>query len=132
VRVVVIGDIAHVVVDVELAELCGRHVPDSRLHVREVFGGRVGAVEAPHDHRHGADLTLGDPADLVLVIPGCDARGPAEVAAIDLDERHAKRYVRATSGLGSDGRRPRPGRAASTPTDWKGSRDGRIIPGTQV
>ena len=46
------------------------------LHV----GRRLGIVDLPHDHRHGADLALGDPAQVVLVEPGGDLRGFAEVA----------------------------------------------------
>ena len=37
---------------------------------------------APHDHRRRADLALGDPADVVLVVPGRDARRLAEVAPV--------------------------------------------------
>ena len=50
------------------------------MHVREVVGRRLDAVLAPHDHRHRADLALGDPADVVLVVPGRDPRRLAQVA----------------------------------------------------
>ena len=49
-------------------------------------GRRLGAVEAPHDHRHVTDLALGDPADVVLVEPRRDPRRLAEVAVVDLRE----------------------------------------------
>jgi hypothetical protein len=51
-----------------------------------MLAGWLGAVKAPNDHRDLADITLGDPADIVLVVPRRDARGAAEVAAFDLDE----------------------------------------------
>jgi hypothetical protein len=49
--------------------------------VRDVLGRRRDAVVAPDHHRHRAQLAFGDPADLVLVVPGRDPLGPAEVAA---------------------------------------------------
>src|SRR3989338_2974158 len=85
-RVVVIGDVAHVSVHPELAELRRGDFPQSLPHVRDVRGGRLGAVVAPDDHGHLADLALGDPADLVLPVPGADPRSPAEVAAVHADE----------------------------------------------
>ena len=83
VRVVVVGDVAHVVVDVVLElEVLRRRPWRAVVHVRELVGRRLDAVAPPHDHRHRADLTLGDPADVVLVEPRCDPRGLAEVAAV--------------------------------------------------
>jgi hypothetical protein len=76
----VVGDIAHVAVDPELAETLGGHLAKPGVHVTELLVGRLGTVRAPDDHRHLADVALGDPADLVLVIPGGDARGLAEIA----------------------------------------------------
>src|SRR5262249_25155965 len=66
--------------DVDVAELRLRDLAQSRVHVAQVLGRRRDPVRAPDDHRHLADLALGDPADLVLVIPGRDASGLAEVA----------------------------------------------------
>src|SRR6266850_1581054 len=86
VGVVVVGDVAHVVVDVALADLLGRYLAQARVHVGEVLGGRLGAVVAPDHHGHRADLTLGDPADVVFVEPRGDARGATEIAAGDLGE----------------------------------------------
>jgi hypothetical protein len=81
VRVVVIGDVAHVVVDVMLErEVLGDHHRELVVHVRELIGGRRHAVTAPHNHRDRADLTLRDPADVVLVEPLRDARRLAEIA----------------------------------------------------
>ena len=54
------------------------------MHVRELLGRRIDAVAPPHDHRRRADLALGDPADVVFVVPGRDARRLAEVAAVGL------------------------------------------------
>src|SRR5438876_409005 len=62
VRVPVIGDVAHVIVDEEVADLACRHFADAGAHVREMLVGRSRAVKAPHDHRHRADVALGDPA----------------------------------------------------------------------
>ncbi len=81
VSVVVVGDVAHVVVDVVLVgEVLGDDGGEALVHVGELGGGRLGPVAAPHHHRGRADLTLGDPADLVLVEPGRDPGGLAEVA----------------------------------------------------
>ena len=83
VRVVVVRDVAHVVVDVVIKLEVG--VDDHRqlrVHVRELLGRRVHTVAPPHDHRHRADLTLGDPAHVVLVEPLGDARGLAQVAVV--------------------------------------------------
>ena len=69
-RVVVVGDVAHVVVDVVLElEVHGDHLGELRVHVLELVGRRLGAVGPPHDHRHRADLALRDPAHVVLVEP---------------------------------------------------------------
>jgi glucose-1-phosphate thymidylyltransferase len=82
VRVVVVGDVPHVVVDIVLE---GEVLRDDRgqalVHVGELGGGRLGAVATPDDHRGRADLALGDPTDLVLVEPGRDPRRLAQVAA---------------------------------------------------
>ena len=53
VGVIVVGDVAHVVVHIVVdGEHVPGHPPQLVVHVLEVLGGRLGAVEAPHDHRH--------------------------------------------------------------------------------
>ena len=81
VRVPVVGDVPAVAVDDPGGEMLGGGALERRRHVRHLFGGRVDAVPAPHHHRHVADLAVGDPADVVLVVPAREARGLAEVAA---------------------------------------------------
>jgi hypothetical protein len=76
----VVGDVAHVVVDPELAEAGRRHLAEAMVHVGDVTGRGLGPVPPPHHHGHGADLALGDPAHVVLVVPGGEARGAAEIA----------------------------------------------------
>src|SRR6266481_5414822 len=86
VGVVVVGDVAHVTVDVILAELGRRDLTQPLAHVGQVLGRRLRAVPAPDDHRHLADLALRDPADVVLVKPRRQLLGPAQIAALDFDE----------------------------------------------
>src|SRR5690606_7906656 len=83
VGVPVVGDVAHVVVDVVAVEDTVGHLGQPPRHVVAVLVGDVGAVPAPHHHGRRADLAVGDPAHVVLVIPGGDALGPAEGAAVD-------------------------------------------------
>src|SRR5262249_6403570 len=78
----------------ELAELSSRDGSDAFVHVSELVARGLRAVKAPHHHRHLADLTLGDPADLVLVVPRSETRRPAQVAALHLDERGVWRHER--------------------------------------
>ncbi len=81
VRVIVVRDIAHVIVDVVVEREVRRdHHGELFVHVRELIGRRVHAVPAPYDHRRGADLALRDPADVVLVEPRRDPGCLAEVA----------------------------------------------------
>src|SRR5437667_12739106 len=75
VGVPVIGNVPHVLIHPVLADLLVRHVLEMREHVQEMLGGRVHAVLPPDHHRALADLTPGDPADLVLVEPAGDAAG---------------------------------------------------------
>src|SRR5262245_8209403 len=51
-----------------------------------MLGRWCGTVEAPYDHGHLTDVALGDPADLVLVVPGCDAGRAAEITTLRLAE----------------------------------------------
>src|SRR6266542_668504 len=80
VGVEVIRDVPHVVVDVVLdGQLLGGDAAELVEHVLEVGGGRVVPVLAPGHDRDRTDLAFGDPADLVLVVPGRDPRRLAEV-----------------------------------------------------
>lgn len=83
VRVPVVGDVPHVIVYVVLADLGQRDLAQARPHVLDVLGRRSRAMPAPHHHRHVTDIALGDPADVVLVIPRRHARRAAEIAALD-------------------------------------------------
>ena len=86
VRVIVVGDIAHVIVHVDLAELASRDLAEPLVHVRQMLRGRFRAVETPHHHRHIAHIALGDPANIVFVIPRRDAGCSTEITSVDLDE----------------------------------------------
>ena len=82
-RVVVVRDVAHVIIDVVLElEVRLDHHRELAHHVIHVVFGRGHAVMAPHDHRGRTDLALGDPTDLVLVEPLGDPSGLAEVAVV--------------------------------------------------
>jgi len=106
----VIGNISHVVVNVKLGELRGGYLSDALEHVGQVLGRGSGAVEAPHNHGHVANIALGDPADLVLVIPRGDSSGTAQITPLNVEEgggvaRHAGlKPERETSCSGSDER----------------------------
>lgn len=50
-------------------------------HVVKHVLGRLHGVLAPHDHGNGTHLALGDPAHLVLVVPGGEPCRLAQVAA---------------------------------------------------
>lgn len=85
-RVVVIGDVAHVVVvgPVATTELgvrddtqCGEK---PFLHL---FGRRV-IVGSPHHHRHKADLTVGDPTVIIGKVTSGDDGCFAEIAVAHL------------------------------------------------
>jgi hypothetical protein len=86
VGMVVVRDVPHVVVHVMLAKLAAGDLGEAFAHVGEMISGRLHAVKAPHYHGHLTDLTLGDPADLILVVPGRDVGGATEVAAGDAGE----------------------------------------------
>ena len=99
--VVVVRDVAHVVVDVvvEVEVLLDDHREASVEHLLHVRRG-VGIVDLPHDHRDGADLALRDPAELVLVEPGGDVSGLAEVAVV---AGHGSRRYRRRAASGPTG-----------------------------
>ena len=80
VGVIVVGDIAHVIIDVMLKiEKLFDHRAELRLHVLHVILRRFDPVMAPHDHRRRANLTLGNPADVVFVKPLSDLGRFAEI-----------------------------------------------------
>jgi hypothetical protein len=78
----VVGDLAHVPVDgpAALAEACVGDPGQLGHHVRDVVVGGHRPMMLPDHHRDIADLTVGYPADVVLVVPGGDAGRLAEVA----------------------------------------------------
>ncbi len=71
------------VVEIELTELMGGNLLDPVMHVGQMLDGWLGAMEAPDDHRHFADVTFRNPTDVILVIPGRDAGGSTEIAPLD-------------------------------------------------
>jgi hypothetical protein len=80
VGVVVVGDVAHVVIDVVLVIEVGTYdkgetFVEHGLHLM----GRLGIVLLPDDHRDCADLALGDPALIILVEPLGEASGFTEI-----------------------------------------------------
>ena len=79
---VVVGDVAHQIVDPDRAEVRRGNLTQARVHVRQVGGWGRCAVLSPHDHRRLADLALGDPAELVLEVTRRDDRTFAEIAAV--------------------------------------------------
>jgi hypothetical protein len=82
VRVVVVGDVAHVVVDrprcrVEL--LVGDGAQDLVQVRLDVLGG-LGVVHAPHDHGHETYLAVTDPTDVVFEVALRHDRGFTQFA----------------------------------------------------
>ena len=88
-----IGDVAHMVVEIEFTELIASDLLDPLVHVGEMVGRWLGAMEAPNDHRHFADLTLRNPTDVILVIPGCDAGRSAEITPLDFAKGSLGRHL---------------------------------------
>jgi hypothetical protein len=82
----VIGDLAHDPVDAEFTEDGGGDTLEMNEHVTDRALWWRGAVLTPHHHRHITRFAIGDPTDLVLVVPRRDRRGLAQLAASH-DER---------------------------------------------
>ena len=84
--VVVIGDIAHVIINVPLphAELPVSDDRESRAQGVAHFVTGVRVVDAPHDHRHQTNGAVGDPAQLVRKVPRGEHRRFAELTAVQL------------------------------------------------
>jgi hypothetical protein len=89
-RVVMVGDIAHVVVDINRTEVLVRYRTEAPVHVRQGLSWRLDAVLPPDHHRYLTDLTFGDPAYLVLVVPGREVSGLAELAGAGLSLSHVR------------------------------------------
>src|SRR5713101_5292224 len=78
----VVGDLPHHWIDRERIrpELLDRDSLQHGEHVRTLVVSRRRSALLPHDHRHVADLTIGDPAHIVLVIPRGEASRLAQLA----------------------------------------------------
>jgi hypothetical protein len=70
VRVVVIGDVAHVVIDGpgSIHKLFVRHFSQDPVEVALHLVGRIGIVRSPDHHRDEAYLTVPDPTGLVFEV----------------------------------------------------------------
>lgn len=80
-RVIVIGDVAHVVVHVmNEPKVRIDHQGKLAMHVVLQFDRRRRIVLTPYHHRYCADLAFGDPAHIVLVEPWRNSRGLTQVA----------------------------------------------------
>src|SRR5579872_7401399 len=94
VRVVVVRDVAHVVVDVVASDaepLVGDRAECGEQPVADLRR-RSGGMDAPDHHRHLAQLAVRDPAVLVLVVPPRPPRGLAQLAAVLGRERRYLAY----------------------------------------
>ena len=81
-RVVVVGNVAHVVVNLP-AVLPEKGVGDGGqlgVQVRFHVVGGLWVVHRPDHHRHEADLAVSNPAGLVLEVATSDGRRFAEIA----------------------------------------------------
>ena len=79
----VVGDLAHDRVErpgTGTENLVG-DPPQMAEHVVAHGVRRIGGVAAPHHHGHATDLAVGHPAHVVLVVPGGEAGGLAQLAA---------------------------------------------------
>jgi len=97
--VIVVGDVAHVVVDVMLElEMHRHHHLELRMHVCLHVIGRRGIVFTPHHHRHCADLAFGNPTHVVLMEPWRDSGGFAEIAIRRCHRCTCSRWQRSAEG----------------------------------
>ena len=82
VGVEVVGDLAHDPIDrpAAVAEAGVGHPGQLRQHVRHIVVGRHRPMMLPDHHRDVADLAVGHPAHVVLVVPRRDVRRLTEVA----------------------------------------------------
>lgn len=82
--VVVVGNVAHVVVERPLAlpELLIGHLGEGghKPFLHRIRGRSV--VRSPHHHGHEADLAVGNPAEFVFKIARRNDRTLAEIAAV--------------------------------------------------
>jgi hypothetical protein len=78
----VIRDLAHHSVHGEpgCSKTLPRHSLELSDHVLDGLGRRFGSMLIPHDHRDVADLAVGHPADVVLMVPRSHPGGLAQVA----------------------------------------------------
>ena len=69
--VVVVGDLAHVVVEKPIigSKDLVPNLRKARVHVRDIIDRWLGTVRAPHNHRDRAGFALGDPTTIVFVEP---------------------------------------------------------------
>lgn len=83
-RVIVVRNVAHVIVEGPLA-LAYRLVRDRAEqgpHLLTLLRWRRVAVFSPHHHRDFTDLAVGNPAEFALEVPRRDDRRLAEIAAV--------------------------------------------------
>ena len=84
--VIVIGNVTHVVVHLPAAlpQYGVGHGGEELVQGRLDLGWWRSVVDAPHDHRHETNFTVGNPAEIVFVVPLGYGRGFAEVAVAHL------------------------------------------------
>lgn len=82
-RVVVVGDLPHVVIDVVLyGQLFDGDLGQPIVHVPKCLRGRRSSVVPPHNHRDMTDLAVGDPAHVIRVEPLRAAISLAQLAGL--------------------------------------------------
>ena len=74
------------IVEIEVAEPIGSDLLDPLVHVGQMLHGWLGAMEAPDDHRYLANVAFRNPTNIILVIPGRDAGGSAEIAPLHVSK----------------------------------------------